>query len=419
MKKPAIILAVSILAAICLITWDATRDSVLKEETVEFEVESSSEEKTIADDNVVQEVVVDVQDEPETESMVTIAEGEKDELRREQENKFAFSRLNTEEQIVYTEILAAITGFQKDVVLSTQSPDLMDKAFSCVMMDHPEIFYIDGYKYTQYTSGTKIKKMTFSGNYTYEKEETDIRNAQIEAAADEIVNRIGMQSSDYEKVKFIYETIVNETEYVLNAPDNQNICSVFLGHRSVCQGYAKAMQYLLNRLGVETTLVVGTVKNGEGHAWNLVRIDGAYYYVDCTWGDAYYLLSSQDMESVGGKTPSINYDYLCVTTQQIMETHTVNTVVDMPECTEIKANYYVMEGSYFPEYNEDKIRELFLKAQENGKETVTLKCASWEIYNRMIQELINGQRVFEFCPELQGSIAYTTCEEQRSISFWL
>ncbi len=419
MKKAAFILAVSVMAACCLIAWDATKDSVLKNETVENEVLKSYEEETTSTEEPVSITTKEPESVSTTDELTEIDDTEKQRLLSEQNNLYAFSKLSEDEKNIYAEILLSLTNFERDVVLSTTSFDTMDKAFQCVMMDHPEIFYIDGYKYTTYTVADKVKRLTFSGNYIYTKEETDIRNRQIVTATGQIIGGISQDASDYEKVKYIYETIVNQTEYVLNAPDNQNICSVFLSHQSVCQGYAKAMQYLLNQMNVPTTIVVGTVKNGEGHAWNLVLIDGAYYYVDPTWGDAYYLLSNQDMENTNSSTPSINYDYLCVTTPQIQETHTINSVVPMPNCADMAANYYVMEGAYFVEYNEEKIQDVFNRAKEQQKEAVTLKCATQAVYDEMINELITNQKVFSFFPNLQGSVAYTTCEEQRSISFWL
>ena len=67
--------------------------------------------------------------------------------------------------------------------------------------------------------------------------------------------------------------------YDLNAENNQNIISVFLEGRTVCQGYACATKYLMDLLDIPCTIVTGTA-NGEPHAWNLIELDGAYYYMD-------------------------------------------------------------------------------------------------------------------------------------------
>ena len=49
---------------------------------------------------------------------------------------------------------------------------------------------------------------------------------------------------------------------------------------------------------------------------------------------------------------------------------------------------------------------------------MTLKCGSSEAYEQMMQTLIESQAVFDFVDRQGESIAYTSNEEQRTISFW-
>lgn len=338
-------------------------------------------------------------------------------LQKEQEGLYAYESLSEEGKEVYAQIYASLVQMQEKE-LSTTDTDLIETVFQCVLNDHPEIFYVEGYTFTKYSRGNKITKIIFQASYTMEKEELEEKQKIIEQKAEEVLAGMDGTADDYEKIKYIYEYIIKNTEYNVAAKNNQNIISVFQDGQSVCQGYAKATQYLLSKAGVKATLVVGYVENGEGHAWNLVYADGEPYYVDTTWGDASYRMTTEESYEVNN-LPVINYDYLCVTTEQLCKTHRIENVVSVPECTAVKDNYYVREGAYFTEYNEEQLTQFFEKSYAEGKEYITLQCADETVFSEMNEELITGQRIFEYMEANDGVIAYSQNEEQFSLSFWL
>ena len=340
-------------------------------------------------------------------------------VRRDPEDGYVYGMLSEEEQTLYLEIRDALVNYEEDVRLSSCDKDEISHAFQCVLNDHPEIFYVDGYTYTEYTLGDIIKKITFTGTYRFSREETAQKQNEIDIYVNQCLAGMPDNADDYMKVKYIYEYLIHHTEYDAEAKDNQNICSVFIEGKSVCQGYAKATQYLLNKSGVFSTLVLGRVVGGEGHAWNLVRINDKYYYVDTTWGDASYQAVGGTAGYPGEKIPTINYDYLCVSTEQMSFTHTLDNVVDLPECSSMDDNYYVREGLYFTEWNREQIERIFKEEYEKGSAYVTLKCESYDVYRQMQEALITNQEIFKYlnCPD--GVVSYSNNERQYSLSFWL
>ena len=233
-----------------------------------------------------------------------------------------------------------------------------------------------------------------------------------------ILAKAPKRGTEYEKAKFVYQYLIENTEYVLDADNNQNICSVFLNGCSVCQGYAKGAQYLLHELGVNAALVTGTADFGEEHAWNIVEIDGKYYHMDVTWGDASYTLQGQET-SLKQTTPEINYEYLCIPDSQLFLTHKPDTELQLPVCDSLDANYYVMEGAYFTRADLGQTEALFQKAKTKEKFFVSFKCADAGVYAEMEEVLIGEQRVFAFLPIGAQTIAFSKNEEQLILSFWL
>lgn len=368
------------------------------------------DEKNVAESESTDESRTYEPEQPQNDST------EESNVREVSELYYAYHQLDAERQKLYLEMLDALTDMQSGAPLSTLDKSELDVVFACVMNDHPELFYVDGYQYTEYTLGSVVTGITFSGSYSMTGAEVEQARIGIEQKLAECFQQVPLNEDEYSTVKYLYEWLIDHTEYDRSAENNQNICSVFLQGRSVCQGYAKAMQYMLQAADIQCALVTGFT-NGERHGWNLVRVNGEYYYLDPTWGDASY--SSGGGDGIpDGFVPSINYDYFLVTTDEITRTHSIEKVVELPQCTAVADNYFVREGLYFDNYDEAGLAAVFGSEAARAAGYVTLKCSSSETYEQMVQTLIASQKIFDFVDKQGESIAYTSNDEQRTISFW-
>ena len=95
-------------------------------------------------------------------------------------------------------------------------------------------------------------------------------------------------TSDYEKIKTIYNYICDNVTYDYENLYNDDYClkntafAALINKTAVCQGYSSLLYRMLKASGVDSRIIAG-YGNGENHAWNIVRIDGLYYYLDSTW----------------------------------------------------------------------------------------------------------------------------------------
>ena len=193
---------------------------------------------------------------------------------------------------IYANTLALNTAFRP---IQQVSMDTMQMIILSVVFDHPELFWLDTTFYQEYDyQGVAVKL-----RLRYYDKITDIpaANNQFMAAADAIVAGASGLTDDYAKELYIHNILADKLTYKHN-PLDQSAYSAIVGNETVCAGYAKAFQYLMQRLGVPTYLCAGYA--GEMHAWDIIKLGDNYYNVDVTWDDQdptvydYFNLSDRD-----------------------------------------------------------------------------------------------------------------------------
>jgi len=349
------------------------------------------------------------------EEQEPLAESTEKVLKETAQEGYYYSQLSEDERVVYEQVYRSLTD-RNEVSVSTLSPQVLDKVFTCVLNDHPEIFYTSGYIYTAHSRGDETVSLSFLGRYDYDEAECERREGLIRQEAERILSGIPADAADFDKIKYIFDLLVNETEYVAGSEDNQNICSVLIGHESTCQGYAKTTQYLLEKAGIRAAFVSGTVAEGS-HAWNLVMADGAWYYLDTTWGDVDYQ-TQRDDEAVDEEVMAVNYDYFMIGSDRLYETHTPNRIVPLPDCMATENNYYVHEGLYLTGLDTEVLHEIFERAYEKGETTVQFQCANEAVFMQVSDYLLEEQHIFDFVDTID-SVPYVDNPETDTFCFWL
>lgn len=322
--------------------------------------------------------------------------------------KYAYDTLNDEEKKVYDEMLYAIENREESVRLATSDQATMEKAYQAMFCDNGYIFWNDGYSYIEYIEGEETVAYDFQPSFTMEAEQQADYQKQVDAAVAEILSGISGDVSDYEKALYVYETLINQVSYVEDAKQNQNILSAFLYKATVCQGYACATQYLLNELGIESTIVMGEA-NGEPHAWNLVKMDGDYYYVDTTWGNTAYFSEEANEEKY------VDYNYFGITSADLLKTHKVDDIYTLPECTATADNYFIHEGRYVEAWDPDLIGGLYGADYADGVQLSEVKFASQDLLEQCISYFIEDENIVDYCDGIE-SLEYMTNETEYMLS---
>lgn len=261
-----------------------------------------------------------------------------------------------------------------DIPLNIKPEDFdgaFGKAIDALLQDCPsELYWYDktvGTASALSYSETKTDcfltiKMAVANSYRKDGNQYATDSTKIAAAKKAFDNARSIASSatgsDADKLKTFKDKICEMVSYDTKAAsggaygDSFQLTNVFDGDKNtnvVCEGYAKAFQYLCELSGIECYTVTGKMAGGTGagpHMWNIVRLDDKSYVVDVTNCDAGTIgapdklfLKGVTMSGSSYKVAGVTYTYDSETTSLLSSSILTPSTTDYGASVDVGLTY--------------------------------------------------------------------------------
>ena len=214
---------------------------------------------------------------------------------------FYYTKMTKQQQAAYHVIMQGANALADEFQIPRiESAELYDVFFR-LRLDHPEIFWMTGYKYKYYQDSPNL---IFVPEYLFDKNKIREHQRAMSSRVEKLA-RAAKDLSEWEKEKYIHDFICDNVTYdKLKKAYSHEIIGPLGQGVGVCEGIAKAVKVLLDALGVWCVIAICGNNPEKGikyrHTWNIVRIGGAYYHLDTTFDNT---LGKSD------KVEDIRYDY--------------------------------------------------------------------------------------------------------------
>lgn len=274
--------------------------------------------------------------------------------------RYGRTKLTADQQYVYDALVTGCKDAKAEIKIDISGKSIdfnndLSFIFNMFYSDYPEYFWVTGGWGAGYEQKGSAVTLTMKPSYSMTGSALNTAKSKYNAKVNELTNGLSGKS-DYEKSKIIHDRLIDTVTYT-STNNDQNAYGALVEGKAVCNGYARAYQHLMNTVGVPTWFVRGSSINPStgtpiGHAWNLVKLDGKWYYTDVTWDDQ------------GANT---FYEYLNMTTAKMAQGHTLDDECAklVPQATSTDANFYKKEGREFSGYDQARLVELLKK--DNNK----------------------------------------------------
>lgn len=259
---------------------------------------------------------------------------------------YNYNKLSDFQKQMYSSIAHSVKGLKSNAYLQNTDSKTLDEVsedakvvMSAFFADHPEVFYLKlTYKVSLiksvFSNSAKIE-LSYSINNFGELEDT---LKKIETEIDLYVENLSSKTS-FEKELILHDKLATSVKYYMDkenideVPDEyHSIYGTFIEKKAVCDGFSKAMQLLLDKVGIENIFITGKIGD-VAHAWNMVKLDSNWYHLDLT--------SNKYIKETDGSTKYVVHTYFNVTDDFILKSHTIDNKSANPVANNKAYNYYI------------------------------------------------------------------------------
>lgn len=247
-----------------------------------------------------------------------------------------YEALSDEEKALYEQVRDAVLGFEDFVKFDPPvTRETARKIYSLVYSQERNYFWLSNIFYAPDSEVSMLRI-----NYLYEREDAEIKRAELDFAASTVLGGISEGASDFEKVVYFHDKIVKSCSFSTDKLHVNSAYGVLVTGYGQCEGYAAAMALLCDKAGIPNYIVCGKNTEGSTHAWNKIRLDGEWYNADCTWDDPIIKRNDPDF---------VRHDYLLVKDSEIEgKTHFTDELYKgHTSCESGRLNYFNGKGLSF------------------------------------------------------------------------
>lgn len=184
-------------------------------------------------------------------------------------------------------IFSAVSECKEEIIIEELNipVSIAESIADFIWYNMPEAFNVHGIGNSYY--GDTIYSVLISyREFADTKDEYAACYSEFKAVADGML--AGIEKNDrltqVEKALLIHDRLILHTEYDYTSSSviKHTAYGALCKRAAVCQGYAMAYMYLLDRVGIKNYYCSSRSLN---HGWNIVYIDGVSYHTDVTWDD--------------------------------------------------------------------------------------------------------------------------------------